>query len=107
MFSTNSSADVTDGDALALGRALMTVAEQSFFTMVDPAPVEIPEIDGPMLNACVTFDGAFAGILNCRMPRRLAQELTAASSVRKKSPRMGWWWTTLRAISPTWSAAGG
>ena len=76
MFSTNSSADSTDGDAL--GRALTTVAEESFFTMVDPAPVEVPEINGPMLNACVTFDGAFAGILNCRMPRRLAQELTAA-----------------------------
>jgi hypothetical protein len=87
MFSTNSSADVTDGDAL--GRALMTVAEQSFFTMVDPAPVEIPEIDGPMLNACVTFDGAFAGILNCRMPRRLAQELTAAFTGEEEIPADG------------------
>jgi hypothetical protein len=76
MFSTNLSAALTDREAL--GRALTTVAEESFFTMVDPAPDEAPAIGEAMLNACVTFDGAFAGLLNCRMPRRLAQELTAA-----------------------------
>jgi len=66
----------TDRDAL--DRALATVAEESFFAMVEPVPDDVAAVDGPLLTARVTFEGAFSGALTCRMPRALAQELTAA-----------------------------
>jgi hypothetical protein len=66
----------TDRDAL--DRALAVVAEESFFAMVEPVFGDVPPVDGPWLDARVTFDGAFSGALTCRMPRGLAQELTAA-----------------------------
>jgi hypothetical protein len=76
MSSTNLPATLTDRSAL--DRALTTVAEESFFAMVDPVAGRVPEVTGPMLSVRVTFDGAFDGALNCLMPRQLAQELTAA-----------------------------
>ena len=66
----------TDRDALE--RALALVAEESFFAVVDPVLDGVPEVEGPVLNASVSFDGSFAGTLSCRMPRGLAQDLTAA-----------------------------
>ena len=76
MSSTNLPAASTDRDAL--DRALTTVAEESFFAMVDPVAADVPPVDGPMLSARVAFQGAFAGALSCRMSRLLAYELTAA-----------------------------
>jgi hypothetical protein len=66
----------TDRDAL--DRALALVAEESFFAMVDPVFDDVPEVEGPMLNALVSFEGSFAGSLSCWMPRGLAQDLAAA-----------------------------
>ena len=54
------------------------VAEESFFAMVDPVPADMPAAKGPLLSARVTFAGSSSGALTCRMPRALAQELTAA-----------------------------
>ena len=65
-------------DRDALNRALAMVAEESFFAMIDPVPADVSAVDVPMISARVTFDGAFSGALNCRMPRALAEELTAA-----------------------------
>jgi hypothetical protein len=65
-------------DRAALDRALAIVAEESFFAMVDPVPDDVPAVDGPLLNARVSFEGSFSGALSCRMPRGLVQELTAA-----------------------------
>jgi hypothetical protein len=64
-------------DRAALDRALAVVAEESFFTMVDPVS-DAPGVDGPMLAARVAFEGSFSGTLCCRMSRALARELTAA-----------------------------
>ena len=65
-------------DRKALDRALAIVAEQSFFAMVEPVPSEAPAVEGPIVSACVTFEGSFSGSLAGRMPRSLAHELTAA-----------------------------
>lgn len=77
MFSTNSPATLAT-ERGALDRALMVVAEESFFAMVDPVPEEMPVITGAILSACVAFEGSFSGSLTCRMPRALAYELTGA-----------------------------
>ena len=66
----------TDRDVL--DRALAMVAEESFFAMVDPVLGDVPAVEGPLLNARVSFEGSFSGALSCRMPRGLVQELTAA-----------------------------
>jgi hypothetical protein len=76
MSSMNLPAALTDRNVL--DRALTTVAEESFFAMVDPVAGRVPDVTGPMLSVRVAFAGAFGGALNCQMPRRLAQELTAA-----------------------------
>jgi len=77
MSSTNLPATLAT-DREALDRALAFVAEESFFAMVDPVPDDVPAVDGSIVSACVTFEGAFSGSLTCRMPRALAHELTAA-----------------------------
>jgi len=64
-------------DRDALERALTLVAEESFFTMVDPAS-DAPLKEGSCIAACVDFTGPFTGKLCCRMTRTLAQELTSA-----------------------------
>jgi two-component system chemotaxis response regulator CheY len=64
----------------ALDRALAVVAEESFFTMVDPVPDALAPPASPLIRATVTFKGGFAGVLSCTMPRALAHELTAAFS---------------------------
>ena len=65
-------------DRDALERALTLVAEESFFTMVDPAPDAAPPVEGSCVAACVDFAGAFTGRLCCRMTRALAHDLTSA-----------------------------
>jgi len=65
-------------DRAALDRALATVAEESFFAMVEPVPADFARPDGPMVAARVAFEGGCAGMLCCRMPRALAVELTTA-----------------------------
>jgi CheY-specific phosphatase CheX len=65
-------------DREALERALTVVAEESFFTMVDPASDVSPPMEGSCLAACVDFSGPFTGRLCCRMTRTLAHELTTA-----------------------------
>jgi hypothetical protein len=77
MSSTNLPA-ISATDREALDRALAVVAEESFFAMVDPVSNDVPAIEGLLVSACVTFEGSFSGSLTCRMPRALAQELTAA-----------------------------
>jgi hypothetical protein len=77
MFSTNSPAALAT-ERGALDRALMVVAEESFFAMVDPVPDVMPVDEGSILAACVVFEGTFSGSLTCRMPRALAHELTGA-----------------------------
>ena len=77
MFSTNSPAALAT-ERGALDRALMVVAEESFFAMVDPVPDVMPVDEGSILAACVAFEGTFSGSLTCRMPRALAHELTGA-----------------------------
>jgi hypothetical protein len=67
-------------ERVALDRALMVVAEESFFAMVDPVPDNLALPDGHLVIARVTFEGGFAGVLSCTMPRALAHELTAAFS---------------------------
>ena len=67
-------------DRAALERALTLVAEESFFAMVDPVPDDLVLPDGHLLQARVTFEGGFSGVLSCTMPRTLAHELTAAFS---------------------------
>jgi hypothetical protein len=67
-------------DRVALDRALAVVAEQSFFTLLDPVPADVTPPDGHLVKARVTFAGGFAGVLSCTMPRALAHELTAAFS---------------------------
>ena len=79
MSSANLPADL-QADRAALDRALTVVAEESFFAMVDPVPDDLAPPDGHLLRARVTFDGGFAGVLSCTMPRALAHELTAAFS---------------------------
>jgi CheY-specific phosphatase CheX len=64
-------------DRDALERALTLVAEESFFTMVDPAS-DAPLKKGSCIAACVDFTGPFTGKLCCRMTRTLAHELTSA-----------------------------
>ena len=64
-------------DRDALERALTLVAEESFFTMVDPAS-DAPLKEGSCIAACVDFSGPFTGKLCCRMTRTLAHELTSA-----------------------------
>jgi len=64
-------------DRDALERALTLVAEESFFTMVDPAS-DVSLKEGSCIAACVDFSGPFTGRLCCRMTRRLAHELTSA-----------------------------
>jgi hypothetical protein len=65
-------------DREALERALTVVAEESFFTMVDPAPDAPPPAEGSCIAACVDFSGPYTGRLCCRMTRTLAHELTTA-----------------------------
>jgi CheY-specific phosphatase CheX len=68
-------------DRDALERALTLVAEESFFTMVDPAvdqASDAPLKEGACIAACVDFTGPFTGTLCCRMTRTLARELTSA-----------------------------
>src|SRR6185295_3361163 len=79
MSSANLPADL-QADRHALERALTVVAEESFFAMVDPVPDDLALPEGHLLTARVTFDGGFAGVLSCTMPRALAHELTAAFS---------------------------
>ena len=75
----------TDRDAL--DRALAMVAEESFFAMVDPVPAMCRRSSGPLLNARVTLRRiGFPGALSCRMPRALAQELTAAFTGEEVRP---------------------
>jgi len=76
MSSTNSPAALPT-DWRALDRALAFVAEQSFFSIVEPVPAHMPAVEGTIVSACVTFEGSFSGSLTCRMPRALAHELTA------------------------------
>jgi hypothetical protein len=64
-------------DRDALERALTLVAEESFFTMVDPVS-DVPPVEGSCIAACVDFSGPFTGKLCCRMTRTLAHELTSA-----------------------------
>ena len=64
-------------DRDALERALTLVAEESFFTMVDPAS-DVPLPAGACIAACVDFTGAFTGRLCCRMTRALAHDLTSS-----------------------------
>jgi len=64
-------------DRDALERALTLVAEESFFTMVDPAS-DVPLPAEPCIAACVDFTGAFSGRLCCRMTRALAHDLTSS-----------------------------
>jgi two-component system chemotaxis response regulator CheY len=64
----------------ALDRALAVVAEESFFTLVDPVPDDLAPPEGHLVTARVMFEGGFAGALSCTMPRALAHELTAAFS---------------------------
>ncbi|HVQ14762.1 MAG TPA: hypothetical protein VMS40_14270, partial [Vicinamibacterales bacterium] len=59
-------------DRRALDRALAFVAEQSFFSMVEPVPDHMPAVEGTIVSACVTFEGSFSGSLTCRMSRALA-----------------------------------
>jgi len=70
-------------DRVALDRALAVVAEESFFTMVDPVPDSLAPPNGHLVTAKVVFEGGFAGALSCTMPRALAHELTAAFSGTK------------------------
>lgn len=77
MFSTNSPA-ASMSDRGALDRALVTVVEESFYAMVDPAPDDVPVVEDSVLSASVSFEGSFSGALTCRMPRALVHELTAA-----------------------------
>lgn len=63
-----------------LDRALAVVAEESFFTLVDPVPDNLAPPDGHLVTAKVVFEGGFSGVLSCTMPRALAHELTAAFS---------------------------
>jgi hypothetical protein len=79
MSSANLPLDL-QGDRVALDRALTVVAEESFFAMVDPVPDDLAPPDGHLVTARVSFDGGFAGMLVCTMPRALAHELTAAFS---------------------------
>ena len=65
-------------DREALERALTLVAEESFFTMVDPVPDPPPPGQDSCVAACVDFSGPFTGRLCCRMTRELAHELTSA-----------------------------
>src|ERR1044072_4878566 len=76
MSSTNSPAALPT-DRRALDRALAFVAEQSFFSIVEPVPAHMPAVEGTIMSACVTFEGSFSGSLTCRMSRALAHELTA------------------------------
>ena len=64
-------------DRDALERALTLVAEESFFTMVDPAS-DVPLPAEACIAACVDFTGAFTGRLCCRMTRALAHDLTSS-----------------------------
>ena len=92
MFSTNSPAALAT-ERGALDRALMVVAEESFFAMVDPVPDVMPVDEGSILAACVVFEGTFSGSLTCRMPRALAHELTGAftgEEVSSGGGRSGW-----------------
>jgi len=64
-------------DRDALERALTLVAEESFFTLVDPVS-DAPLTEESCIAACVDFSGPFTGRLCCRMTRTLAHELTSA-----------------------------
>ena len=77
MSSTNLPVDLPT-DRAALDRALATVAEESFFAVVEPVPIGFARPEGPMLAARVAFEGTFTGLLCCRMPRSLAVEMTTA-----------------------------
>ena len=65
-------------DRDALERALTVVAEESFFTMVDPVPDSLPPAQDSCVAACVDFSGPLAGRMCCRMTRALAHDLTSA-----------------------------
>jgi len=70
-------------DRDALERDLTVVAEESFFTMVDPVPDSLPPAQDSCVAACVDFSGPLAGRMCCRMTRALAHDLTSAFTGHK------------------------
>jgi hypothetical protein len=65
----------------ALDAALAHVAEDSFFAIAEPAPAGWRALVDPgasWMEARLAFRGAATGVLLCRLPRALAQDLTAA-----------------------------